>query len=51
MNAAEVGEGLGEGFTLVEAVADAHRTLTGALQSFGYGRFVRDLEWPGTASA
>ena len=33
-----------EGFTFVETVADAHRTPTGAVQSFSYSRFVRDLQ-------
>lgn len=40
--AAGIGAELGEGFTLVETVADAHRTPTGAVQSFRYSRFVRD---------
>jgi SAM-dependent methyltransferase len=42
-DAATLGAELGEGFTLVETVADAHRTPTGTLQSFSYSRFVRDL--------
>jgi hypothetical protein len=42
-DAAGIGAELGEGFTLVETVADAHRTPTGAVQSFSYGRFVRDV--------
>jgi len=42
-DAAGIGAELGEGFTLVETVADAHRTPTGAVQSFSYSRFVRDL--------
>ncbi len=41
-DAAGIGAELGNGFTLVEALADAHRTPTGAVQSFTYGRFVRD---------
>ena len=40
-DAAGIGAELGEDFTLVEALADAHRTPTGAVQSFIYGRFVR----------
>ncbi len=42
-DAAGVGAELGEGFTLVETLADAHRTPTGAVQSFSYSRFVRGL--------
>ena len=42
-DAAGIGAELGEGFTLVETVADAHRTPSGAVQSFCYCRFVRDL--------
>jgi len=41
-DAAGIGAELGEGFTLVETVADAHRTPTGTVQSFSYSRFVRD---------
>jgi len=41
-DAAGVGAELGEGFTLVETVADAHRTPTGAVQHFCYSRFVRE---------
>lgn len=41
-DAAGIGAELGEGFTLVETVADAHRTPTGAVQSFCYSRFVRN---------
>ena len=40
-DAAGIGAELGEGFILVEALADAHRTPTSAVQSFIYGRFVR----------
>lgn len=32
---------LGTGFTLVDAMAEAHRTPTGAIQNFTYSRFVR----------
>jgi len=42
-DAAGIGAELGEGFTLVETVAEAHRTPAGAVQSFSYSRFVRDL--------
>ncbi len=41
-DAAGIGAELGEGFTLIETVAETHRTPTGAVQSFIYGRFVRD---------
>jgi len=41
-DAAGIGAELGEGFTLAETVADAHRTPAGALQSFIFSRFVRD---------
>ena len=41
-DAAGVGAELGGGFTLVETVADAHRTPTGAVQRFYYSRFVRE---------
>lgn len=34
---------LGEGFTLVETVTDAHRTPSGTVQPFSYSRFVRDV--------
>ena len=40
-DAAGLGAELGEEFTLVETVPDAHRTPTGAVQSFSYSRFVR----------
>jgi len=40
-DAAGIGAELGRGFTLVETVADAHRTPTGAVQSWRYSRFVR----------
>jgi len=49
-DAAGIGAELGEGFTLVETVADAHRTPTGAVQSFNYSRWVRDRHGAGTAS-
>jgi SAM-dependent methyltransferase len=42
-DAAGLGAQLGAGFTLAEAVPHAHRTPAGAVQSFIYGRFVRDL--------
>jgi hypothetical protein len=42
-DAAGLGAELGRGFTLVETVADAHRTPAGAVQSFSYSRFVRHL--------
>ena len=42
-DAAGIGAELGEGFTLVETVAEAHRTPTGDVQPFSYSRFVRDL--------
>jgi hypothetical protein len=42
-DAAGIAAQLGEGFTLVETLTDAHRTPTGAVQSFSYSRFVRDL--------
>ena len=42
-DAAGLGAELGEEFTLVETVPDAHRTPTGAVQSFSYSRFVRHL--------
>jgi len=42
-DAAGIGAELGEGFTLVETVAEAHRTPAGAVQSFSDSRFVRDL--------
>jgi SAM-dependent methyltransferase len=42
-DAAGIGAELGEGFTLVESVADLHRTPGGAVQSFSYSRFARDL--------
>jgi hypothetical protein len=41
-DAAAIGAELGQGFALVETLADAHRTPTGAMQSFSYSRFVRD---------
>lgn len=41
-DAAGIGAELGEGFTLVETVADVHRTPTGAVQAFSFSRFVRD---------
>ncbi len=41
-DAAGIGAELGGGFTLVEAVAEAHRTPAGVVQSFSYSRFVRD---------
>ena len=41
-DAAGVGAELGGGFTLVEAVADAHRTPAGTVQHFCYSRFVRE---------
>ena len=41
-DAAGIAAELGEGFTLVEALADAHRTPTGAVQSFIYSRFIRN---------
>lgn len=40
--AAGIGSELGDGFTLVEEVADAHRTPAGAVQRFTFCRFVRD---------
>ena len=40
-DAAGIGAELGGGFTLVETVADAHRTPIGAVQSWRYSRFVR----------
>jgi SAM-dependent methyltransferase len=39
---AGIGAELGEGFTLVDTLADVHRTPAGAVQSFTYSRFVRD---------
>lgn len=42
-DAAGIGAELGEGFTLVETVLDAHHTPAGTVQSFSYSRFVRDL--------
>jgi hypothetical protein len=42
-DAVGLAEQLGDGFTLVETLTDAHRTPTGALQSFSYSRFVREL--------
>jgi SAM-dependent methyltransferase len=41
-DAAGIGAELGGGFTLVETVADSHRTPTGAVQAFCFSRFVRD---------
>jgi len=41
-DAAGIGAELGEGFTLVETVAEAHRTPAGTVQAFSYSRFVRD---------
>lgn len=41
-DAAGIGAELGKGFTLVDMVAEAHRTPTGAIQHFNYSRFVRD---------
>jgi len=49
-DAAGIGAELGEGFTLVETVADAHPMPTLAVQSFRYSRFVRDRQRAGTAS-
>jgi hypothetical protein len=40
--AAGIGAEPGGSFTLVETVAEAHRTPAGAVQSFSYSRFVRD---------
>ena len=40
-DAAGIGAELGEMFTLAETIAEAHRTPSGTLQSFSYGRFVR----------
>jgi len=40
-DAAGIGAELGAEFTVVETVADAHRTPTGAVQPFSYTRFVR----------
>lgn len=34
---------LGEEFTIIESLTDAHHTPTGAVQSFNYSRFVRDV--------
>jgi len=41
-DACGIGAELGEGFTLMDTVSEAHRTPTGAVQSFGYSRFVRN---------
>ena len=41
-DAAGIGAELGEMFTLVETIADQHRTPGGTQQSFTYGRFVRE---------
>ena len=41
-DAAGIAAELGGGFTLVETVAESHRTPTGAVQSFSYSRFVRE---------
>jgi SAM-dependent methyltransferase len=41
-DAAGIGAELGEGFTLVETMTDAHRTPAGAVQAFSFSRFVRD---------
>ena len=42
-NAAGIGAELGEQFILAETVAEAHQTPIGAVQSFSYSKFVRDL--------
>ena len=42
-DAAGIAAQLGEGFTLAETMTDAHRTPTGAVQSFSFSRFVRDV--------
>jgi hypothetical protein len=41
-DAAGIGAELGDGFTIVETVADAHLTPTGATQAISYSRFVRN---------
>jgi hypothetical protein len=41
-DAASLGAELGEGFTLTDTVADAHRTPSGKTQSFIYVRFRRE---------
>lgn len=40
-DAAGISAELGPGFSLVDTVAEAHRTPTGAIQNFNYSRFVR----------
>ena len=41
-DAAGLSAQLEAGFVLVETVPDAHRTPSGAVQSFSYNRFVRE---------
>lgn len=41
-NQAGIAAELGVGFTPVDTAAEAHRTPSGAVQSFNYSRFVRD---------
>jgi SAM-dependent methyltransferase len=41
-DAAGIGAELGDMFTLMETIGDAHRTPGGTVQSFSYSRFVRE---------